>query len=133
GSGSTTGAAATGFAVLTRRGGGRAGAAGFTGSGAVFVGGGGGVRARRRGRVFGGRRLLALGGRRLGENVPARQLDVALFRESIDELPRHHFLDCARSALDLDAMIALQKRCHFLARGAEQFRDLENTHSCQTR
>ena len=116
GSGSTTGAAATGFAVLTRRGGGRAGAAGFTGSGAFFAGAG----------------FLPLAAGVSAKMFAARQLDVALFRESIDELARHHFLDRARGALDLDAVIALEKRRHFLARGAEQFRDLENPNSCQT-
>lgn len=37
-SGSAVAATVTGFAVLTRRGGGRAGAAGFAGSGALFAG-----------------------------------------------------------------------------------------------
>ena len=89
-------------------------------------------RLHRLGRLFRGRRLLALDGRRLGEDVAARQLNVPLLRESIDELARDHFLDRARGALDLDAVIALEQRRHFLARGAEQFCDLVNPNSCQT-
>src|SRR5206468_8170018 len=65
-------------------------------------------------------------------HVAARQRDVALFREALDELARDHFLDRARRAFDLDAVIALEQRRHLLARGAEEFRDLEDPNSCQT-
>src|SRR5262249_5264480 len=80
-----------------------------------------------------GRRLLALGGRCLGEHrAHGRELNVALFREPLDELARDDLFDRARGALHLDAVIALEQRRHFLARGAEQFRNLEDPNSCQT-
>ena len=101
--------------VLTSRGGGSAGAAGFGGSAPSWP----------------ARRLLALGRRRLGEDVAARQRDVALPREAVDELPRHDLFDRARRALHLDAVIALEQRRHFLARRPEQLRDLVNPNSCQ--
>src|SRR5439155_15968465 len=76
-------------------------------------------------------RLLAFHRRRVGEDVAARQLDVALLRQPLDELPRDDFLDRARGALHLDAVIALEQRGHFLARRPEQLRDLEDPNSCQ--
>ena len=75
--------------------------------------------------------LLALGDRRLGEHVRRRQRDVALLRQPLHELARDHFLDRARGALHLDAVIALEQRGHFLARGPEELRDLEDPNSCQ--
>ena len=73
--------------------------------------------------------FLPLGDRRLGEDVAGRQRDVALLREAIDELPRDDLFDRARRALHLDAVIALEQRRHFLARRAEQLRDLVNPDS----
>ncbi len=67
----------------------------------------------------------------LGENIAVWQRDVALSGEPLDELTRDDFFDRARSALHLDAMVALQERSHFLARRAEQFRHLVDPDSCQ--
>ena len=95
-------------------------------------------RQRRRGRLRRFRCLLrrsaflaALDDRGLGEDVARRQLDVPLPRQAIDELSRHDLFDRARRALHLDAVVALQQRRHFLARRAEQFRDLVDPNSCQ--
>src|SRR4029077_7227702 len=84
------------------------------------------------GRLLRGRPLLTLGGRGVGEHVARRQRDVGLSRDALDELARDDFLDRARGALDLDAVVALEQRGHFLARGAEKLRDLEYPNSCQT-
>jgi hypothetical protein len=66
----------------------------------------------------------AFGHRRFGEHVRRRQRDVALLaRRSVNW--RDDFLDRARGALDLDAVIVEQRR-HFLARGAQQLGDLED-------
>jgi hypothetical protein len=82
---------------------------------------------RRLGRFLGcGRWLLALDDRSLSEDIARRQLDVALLGQTIDELTGDDFFDRARGALHLDAMIALEKRRHFLARRPEQLRDLVN-------
>ena len=67
----------------------------------------------------------------LGEHVAAGQRDVALPRHSLDERARHDLFDRARRALQLDAVIALEQRQHFLARRVEQFRDLVNPNRCQ--
>jgi len=75
--------------------------------------------------------LLALVSRRLGEHVAAGQRDAALPGHPLHELPRHDFLDGARRALDLDAVLAFQERHHFLARGAKQFSDFVNPNSGQ--
>ena len=76
--------------------------------------------------------LPALGRRRgIGEQVAARQGDIPLPREPFDELARNHLFDRAGRALQLDAVIALQQREHFLARRAQQFRDLVNPDGCQ--
>ena len=92
----------------------------------------GGRRLGRLGRFLRGRSaLLAFGGRRLGEDVAARQRDVALARETLDELPPDDLLDRARRALYLDAVIALEERRYLLACRAEKFRDLVNPDSCQ--
>ena len=88
-------------------------------------------RLGRLGRLLRGRALLAFDERRLGEHVAARQRDVALAREALDELARDDFFDRARGALHLDAVVALEQRRHFLARRAEQFRDLVNPDSGQ--
>ena len=92
-------------------------------------------RGRRRldrlGRLLRRRALLALDDGRFGEDVAARQRDVALTREALDELARDDFFDGARGALHLDAVIALEQRRDFLARGAEQFRDFVNPDSGQ--
>jgi hypothetical protein len=71
------------------------------------------------------RRCLFRGGRLggwngvLGEHVAARKRDAALSREPLDERARDHFLDGARGALQLDSVIALEQRQHFLACCAE--------------
>jgi hypothetical protein len=54
------------------------------------------------------RSLLALGYRRLRKDVTARQRNIPLTRKPLDELTRDDFLDRARGAFYLDAMIALQ-------------------------
>jgi hypothetical protein len=66
---------------------------------------------------------------RLGKDVASRQRDAPLLREPIHELPRDDLFDRARRALDLDAVIALEQRRHFLAGRAEQFRDFINPDS----
>jgi hypothetical protein len=66
---------------------------------------------------------------RFGKDVATRQRDATLLREPIHELPRDDFFDRARRALDLDAVIALEQRRHFLARRTEQFRDFINPDS----
>ena len=83
-------------------------------------------RQRRRGGPGGLRRFRRLAsflcGRRIGKRSVRRHIDVALSREALDELPRDDFFDRARRALDLDPVIALEQRDHFLARGIEQLR-----------
>ncbi len=105
----------TGLAALTRRGGGRSGAAGF-----------GRLRCLlRRARLLD----AALLNRRFGEHVARRQRDVALPRKPFDELPSHDLFDRARRALHFDPVIALEQRRHFLARRAQKFRDSVNPDS----
>jgi hypothetical protein len=79
------------------------------------------------------RRLFdsARGHRRVGVRRVRRHLDSALTSEAADEFPRHHFLDRARRALHLDAVIALQESDHFLTRRVEQLCDLVNPNCCQ--
>jgi hypothetical protein len=67
----------------------------------------------------------------LGKDVAARQRDVPLAGHPIDERPGHDLFDGARGALQLDAMIALEQREHFLARRVEQLSDLVNADRCQ--
>jgi hypothetical protein len=55
----------------------------------------------------------------LGEHVPAGKRDAALPRQTLDERSRDHLFDRARGALQLDSVIALEQRQHFLARRAE--------------
>ena len=111
----SAGTATGGLTALTRRGGGNAGAAGLTGSAGLL---------RRRA-------LLAFDDGSLREDVAARQRNVALTRETLDELARDDFLDGARGALHLDAVVALEQRRDLLARGGEQFRDFVNPDSGQ--
>ena len=85
----------------------------------------------RLGRLLRRRALLAFDDVSLREDVAARQRNVALTRETLDELARDDFLDGARGALHLDAVVALEQRRDFLARGGEQFRDFENPDSGQ--
>ena len=99
-----------GLAVFTRRGGGSTGPVGLTGSGAFFVSVG----------------FFALLDRRFRKDVAGRQRDVALLREAVDELTRHDLFDRARGALDFDPVIPLQQRGHFLARRAQELRNLVN-------
>jgi hypothetical protein len=76
--------------------------------------------------------LSTLGGHgRLGEHVAARQRDVALPRDTLDKRTRHDFFNRARSAFQLDAVVALEQREYFLARRTEQFRDPINANCCQ--
>jgi hypothetical protein len=64
-----------------------------------------------------GRLLPALRRRRhVGEHVAARKRDVTLPGNTFDERTCDHFLDGARRALQLDAVIALEQREDFLAR-----------------
>src|SRR5437773_1466945 len=88
----------------------------------------------RRFRLFRRRTLsrAGLGYRRFREDVAARQRDVPLAGEAVDELARHDLFDGARCALHFDTVIALEQRRHFLTRRAEQFRDFVNPNSCQT-
>jgi hypothetical protein len=67
----------------------------------------------------------------LSEHVAAGKRDAPLPRQTFDERARDNFLDRARGALQLDSVIALEQRQHFLARRAEQFRDLVNPNRCQ--
>jgi hypothetical protein len=85
----------------------------------------------RFGGLLGGDRLLTFGNGRFGEDVAARERDVALTRQTLDELPRYDLFDGARRALDLDTVIALEQLRHFLARRAEQFCDFINPNCCQ--
>jgi hypothetical protein len=55
----------------------------------------------------------------LGEHVAARQRDATLSRDALDERARDDLFDRTRRALQLDAVIALQQREHFLARRIE--------------
>jgi hypothetical protein len=90
-----------------------------------------GDRLDRLGRLLRLEGLLALRHRRFREDVAARQLDVALACEPLDELASDDLLDGARGALHLDTVIALEERRHFLARGPEQFRDSIDPNSGQ--
>jgi hypothetical protein len=80
----------------------------------------------RLGRLLCRHPLLAFERWRLGENVAARKRDVPLTSEAVHKLAGDDFLDRARGALDLDAMIALQQRSDFLAGRAQEFCDLVN-------
>ena len=95
-------------------------------------------RRHRRAAGFGGsgacRRAscpAARSGRRVGERRVRGHFDAPLPCQTVDELPRDDFLDGARRALHLDAVVALQQRDHFLARGVEQLRDFVNPDCCQ--
>ncbi len=93
---------------------------------------------RGRGRLRGlglaraGGRLAGFRGGALGEHVAARQRDAAFAGQALHELPRDHFLERTRRALQLDPVRALQQREHFLAARVEEFRDFIDTNSCQT-
>jgi hypothetical protein len=50
-------------------------------------------------------------------------------RQPIDELSRDDLFDCARGALHLDAVIAFEQSCYFLARGAQEFCNFVNPNS----
>jgi hypothetical protein len=79
--------------------------------------------------LLGCRGLLraALGGHwMLGEHVAAGKGDAALTRHPLDERACNDFLDGARCALQLDAVVALEQCEHFLARRVEQLRDFVN-------
>ena len=96
-------------------------------------------RRRQRGRDrLGGLGALPAGLRpfaargRVGERRIRRHGQVALPRQARDELPRDDLFDRARCALHLDAVIALQQRHHFLARGVEQLRDFVNPDCCHS-
>jgi hypothetical protein len=67
----------------------------------------------------------------LGKHVAARKRDASLPRQTLDERACHDFFDGAGSALQLDSVIPLEQRQYFLARRAEQFRDLVNPNRCQ--
>jgi hypothetical protein len=62
----------------------------------------------------------------LREHVAAGQRDAALARNPLDERARNHLFDGARGAFQLNPVIALQQREHFLARRFEQLCDLVN-------
>jgi hypothetical protein len=70
--------------------------------------------------------LLASRNRSFGKHVAAGEGNVPLAGKSLDELPRNNLFDRARSALQFDAMVALQQSQHFLARRAQQLRNLVN-------
>jgi hypothetical protein len=55
----------------------------------------------------------------LGEHVATWKRDASLSREPLDERAGDNFLDRARGALQLDSVIALEQRQHFLACCAE--------------
>jgi hypothetical protein len=54
-----------------------------------------------------------------GEHVTARQGNATLSRDALDERTRDDLFDRTRRAFQLDAVIALQQRKHFLARRIE--------------
>src|SRR5947207_9400714 len=68
---------------------------------------------------------------RLRKHVAARQRDVALPCDALDKRSRDDLFDRARCALQLDAVIALEQREHFLAGGTEKLGDLVNPDCCQ--
>ena len=72
------------------------------------------------------------GGGRVGKRRVRRHGQVALPRHARDELARDDLFDRARCALHLDAVIALEQRHHFLARGVEELRDFVNPDSCHS-
>jgi len=80
-----------------------------------------------------GRRGAAGDARRLYYRVYDYFPQSPLAGEALDERPRDHLFECARSALQLDPVIPLQQREHFLTRGVEQLRDLVNPNRCQIR
>jgi hypothetical protein len=73
--------------------------------------------------------FLHLGSGALGEDVALWQRDPPRARQARHELVGDDLLDRARRALELDAVIALEQCDDFLARGAEQFRDLVDPNS----
>ena len=78
-------------------------------------------------------RLSALAlGRPVTEQRPARQGETAFARHALDELAGDDFLNGARRALHLDAVIALQQRHHVLARRVEYFGDFVDPNGGQT-
>ena len=95
-------------------------------------------RQRRRGRLGRLRRLAAgLLALRTGAGVSANEafegtLSPRCRAMRDDELPRDDLFDRARRALHLDAVIALEQRHHFLARGVEKLRDFVNPDCCHS-
>jgi hypothetical protein len=66
------------------------------------------------------RRLLASFGCRLpGEYATGGEADLSLSRCSLDERTRNHLFERAGRAFQLNAVIALEQRQHFLTRHAE--------------
>lgn len=76
-------------------------------------------------------RLFAFCWRAFGKHVAAWQRDATLARETLHELARHHLLEGARCAPQVDAVRALQQGEHFLAARIEKFSDFVNANSCQ--
>jgi hypothetical protein len=62
----------------------------------------------------------------LGEHVAARERDAALASHTFDERACNNFLDGARRAFQLDAVVALEQRKYFLARRVEELRNFVN-------
>jgi len=83
-------------------------------------------RWRRRLDLPGRAAFLHLGSGAFGEDVALWQRDPPRACQARHELVGDDLLDRARRALELDAVIALEQRDDFLARGAEQLRDLVN-------
>jgi hypothetical protein len=75
-------------------------------------------------------RSLAARRRCFGEHVAAGQRNSPLSCQAFNELPPHDFFDGARRALQLDAVIALEQRHHFLAGRAQQLRNFVNPDGC---
>jgi hypothetical protein len=94
-------------------------------------------RQRGRGRFCGlgrfARGPLSLRGRGgIGEGRIRGHGQIALPRHAPHELTRDDFLDGARGALYLDAVIALEQRHHFLARSVQELRDFINPDCCHS-
>ena len=88
-------------------------------------------RLWRFGRFLGRRTLSSLDDGCFRKDVARWQRDLALSCQPFDELPPDDLFNRARRALHLDAMVTLQQRRDFLARGVEQFRDFIYPDSCQ--
>ena len=70
--------------------------------------------------------------RRVGKRRVRRDVESTLPRHARHELARDDLFDCARCALHLDAVVALEQRHHFLARGVQKLRDFVDPDCCHS-